>query len=160
VAKLAGDILTATAFNAGPTSYVPVLTSTGTNPTLGTGATQAGWWYRVGQLVTYGFVIRFGTTGAAAGTGSYLISLPTPADSAVHTDGGFSQGYGDVVGSGVIRDNSTPAGNATVEFQMRSYTHVFAIPPNGTIVQATNPFTWGASDAISGQVQYVVPALP
>jgi len=62
-----------------PTDYTPVLTAATTNPTLGTGGGMAGRYIQVGKLVTYWFNITFGTSGAAAGSGAYTISLPVAA---------------------------------------------------------------------------------
>lgn len=76
---LPGEVAVADDVADGPGVYVPTLTSNGTNPTLGTGSVQLGWYARAGRLVTFGAVIRFGTSGVAAGSGAYLVDLPFPA---------------------------------------------------------------------------------
>ena len=71
----------APAFGAG-TSWTPVLTGTTTNPTLGTGSSQTGTWFRMGRLVVAFGRVLFGTSGAAAGSGNLNLSLPVNSTAA------------------------------------------------------------------------------
>lgn len=72
------------------TAYTPVLTATTTNPTLGTGATQTGWYVQNGDLIVGEAYIKFGTSGVNAGAGDYRISLPVAAHaSAISIGGGW-----------------------------------------------------------------------
>lgn len=64
-----------------PGTYTPTLTATGSNPTLGTGGfasgtfsvDAAGWVSAKGRVV-------FGSSGTAAGSGTYAIALPVACD--------------------------------------------------------------------------------
>lgn len=138
------------------TAYTPVLTSNGTNPTLGTGGslTQAGLWSRAGKLVYVTARIQFGTSGPAAGTGDYRVSLPTAASSLLTASG--SLGLGTIVGSGAIRDNSAVSASRAVSVQLVSSTTVMMINGSGDSVGATVPWTWAASDAITIGVVYPI----
>jgi hypothetical protein len=61
------------------TAYTPNLTASTTNPTLGTGSIREGAWTRYGRLMVVRANVKFGTSGASAGSGSYRISLPATA---------------------------------------------------------------------------------
>lgn len=63
--------------------YTPVLTATTTNPTLGTGSIAVARYTRRYGVVHYQGLIQFGTSGAAAGTGDYRISLPVTANTSI-----------------------------------------------------------------------------
>lgn len=81
-------------------SYTPTLTSTGTNPTLGTGNSVTGTYYRVGKTVIGASEIVAGTAGYAAGTGAYRVLLPVALTAAAVSNGR-------VIGDGVFFDAST-----------------------------------------------------
>lgn len=79
------------------TAYTPALTATTTNPTLGTGSTAAGRYQRVGRSIWGQLNVKFGTSGTAAGSGTYRLSLPVTAR---------SNTFAEVCGSGYILDAS------------------------------------------------------
>jgi hypothetical protein len=85
--------------------YTPAITvpAGGTDPTLGTGAVTFGRWTRHGSHATVALYVAFGSSGAAAGTGIYEISLPGACP--VHTDWFTSQEI--IVGNGIAIDNSS-----------------------------------------------------
>jgi hypothetical protein len=61
-------------------TWTPALTAATTNPTLGTGSSAIGRYRQLGKQV-FAFVrIVFGTSGAAAGSGTYFVSLPVPQE--------------------------------------------------------------------------------
>jgi len=97
-----GQVLTAAELNAPMkwTSYTPALTSSGTQPVLGTGSSATGKYVQINKFVHGYFNIQFGTSGITAGTGNYLISLPVPSS---RTTGAFWE-YN--VGTGTFGDNS------------------------------------------------------
>lgn len=64
------------------TSYTPTLTASTTNPTLGSGSTQAGAYTRIGRIIIGRARIQFGTSGVAVGSGTYRISIPVAPISA------------------------------------------------------------------------------
>jgi hypothetical protein len=57
-------------------TWTPTLTGSTTNPTMGTGAVIDGDVHWNGRLYTARFNITFGSSGSAAGTGTYQIDLP------------------------------------------------------------------------------------
>ena len=78
---VAGEVLTAADMNGiGEwTDYTALLTATGTNPTLGTGALNSSRYARIQNLIIYQYFVQFGSSGVNAGSGGYKISLPVPA---------------------------------------------------------------------------------
>jgi hypothetical protein len=68
-------------------TYTPVLTATGSNPTL---SESVGWWSRAGEAVTVWGRVVF----SSAGTGTYQVSLPfsPDVDFATVPTGGFALG--------------------------------------------------------------------
>lgn len=87
---VAGEIVTATEMNtevrdavtgiqAAWTSYTPALTASTTNPTLGSGSQQTGAYLQMGKTIFAQGHIAFGSSGVAAGSGRYSISIPVAA---------------------------------------------------------------------------------
>lgn len=148
----AGQVVTAGQLNtlgAEPASWTPALTSDGTSPTMGTGATNVGRVTQVNHLVQATFDIAFGSS-MAAGTGTYRVSLP------VNVDPG-SESY-QIVGRGMVYDASlddpwqvtfvTLPGAPTVAriAYMSGSTHDWAT--------ASGPITWAHADRIVGSLLY------
>jgi hypothetical protein len=145
VPPLAGEIVDADILQEG--SYTPVLTAGTTNPTLGVGAVQSGWWKRVDSLIIGGAFIRFGTSGAAAGSGGYFISLPFAADTTfmIGSDGGA---LGSSIGIGHIRDNSVPTLYVVVcQLAAAANTVRFYRDNTGTNINDATPVVWANNDA-------------
>lgn len=101
-------------------TYTPVLTAATTNPTLGTGSTQSGEYKIVGDLLFCRGYIAFGTSGAAAGSGSYFISLP-PSVSLVDGRPGGSRIIGRVLikAAGLFTIGLVHGESTTNPFSMR-----------------------------------------
>lgn len=146
-----GQVLTAAQMNAigAYTAYTPVLTATVTNPTLGTGGSQIGFYTTINNLcIGYGAIL-FGTSGANAGVGLYRISLPLNSTGSEYS-----------IGAGRIRDASSG---------FLAYVCEFGSPANQTqmniqygsgvafSVGATVPFTFDNNDQIFFQFQYRLP---
>jgi hypothetical protein len=133
------------------TAYTPVLTATTTNPTLGTGSSQLGRYVAAGKWITYQYRITFGTSGTAAGSGTYLISLPVAPATPV------SNAY---VGTGFCFDSSANGmGPVWLQVNGVASTLVMQFPatwPGGTLtsVNHVNLYPWAASDFITGTVTY------
>jgi hypothetical protein len=140
---LAGQDLAAKTLDQG--TYVPVLTASTTNPTLGTGGSQAGWWQRVGDLIIGGATIRFGTSGIAAGSGTYFCSLPFPADTTFMV-AALGAGLSSALGSACCRDNSVPNASDGNCYLADTADKVYMRTSDG-LVTGVFPFTWAASDA-------------
>jgi hypothetical protein len=122
------------------TTYVPTLTATTANPTLGSGSIATGRYLLLNKLCVVHVDIQFGTSGTAAGTGDYIVSLPA--------DPKASTAALSVIGGGLVYDSS-----ATTRFGVfaeRSAASAVKLSRDGTsgLVGAAAPFAWGASDAI------------
>lgn len=122
--------------------WTPTLTALTTNPTLGTGSTANGRFMRVGGLVVAEARIAFGTSGTAAGSGGYRVSLPVDAARAT------------ALGSGFLSDSST--GNIRVCSVVRAALNVSAARLLVTDAEVTNaaPWAWAASDTITVNFMY------
>jgi hypothetical protein len=135
-------------------TFGPSLTATTTNPTLGSGSVQAGWYtFLPGPSVAFTFFIQFGTSGAAAGSGQYLIPLPVTAA----TVSGFGSNQ-PAMGAGSMRDNSAGSIQSATTYVPGSNLAVCALLSDntgGTVGNAT-PWTWAASDYIAGSILYPI----
>ena len=135
--------------------YTPVLTCATTNPTLGTGSRQEGYYVRSGRRVDVQFLIQFGTAGTAFGTGSYRVSCPPglPMDPAYTSS---VQG----LGIGYLVDNSVTAARelALIVPETNTLDRVFFRLHKGTATAAdqTNPYTVANSDWFTGAFWYVL----
>lgn len=144
-------------------TYVPALTSSGTNPTLGTGAVQDGWWHRNGQLITCGGIIQFGTS-PTSGTGTtFLVSLPFPANTSL-VAAGTGVGLCHIGGSAMMRRNS-PLSNSVnaVPLLRTGGTNIWFRNVTSTGNDSTGPVppwggSWAAGDAIDWL--FIYPADP
>tara|TARA_R110000868_G_scaffold62841_1_gene189764 strand:- start:795 stop:1295 length:501 start_codon:yes stop_codon:yes gene_type:complete len=147
---VAGQVLTAAELNAPMawTSYTPALTSSGTQPVLGTGSIATGKYVQINKFVFGYFNIAFGTSGITAGTGNYLISLPRPSS---RTTGAFWEynigtgTFGDASGGNdfMVKFNFNDA-NTIIAYYWTSFNAQLAA------VSATAPVTIAASDRFSG----------
>jgi hypothetical protein len=123
-------------------TYTPALTATTTSPTLGTASAVTGRYQQVGLMLHVNIRILFGTSGAAAGSGTYEISLPVTCNS--------SSGV-NVVGHGFIKVAGvwTPvqAIDITSTKVRMQYTSAAV---NGTITSVTHaaPGAWTNNDEI------------
>lgn len=131
------------------TSYTPALTASSVNPTLGTGSTASGAYIAAGKLIVVSIQIKFGTSGTAAGTGTYRISLPVAAVTTRPV----------LAGAAYLFDSSGTAMAAPVPHIQSSTTLDFIYPvawPSGafTTVGAALPWAWAASDELNVSVVY------
>lgn len=114
------------------TSYTPTLT----NVTLGTGGTITARYYQLGKFVFVQAQIILGTSGMAV-TGSFILSLPVTARSTTPV----------LWGSGICLDSSLGStGHRGVHVLANNTTSAVLVSTVGGIVNATQPFTWAASD--------------
>jgi hypothetical protein len=128
------------------TAYTPVLTGQTTNPVLGTGGVIDGEYSEVGKQATYRFNITFGTAGASAGTGTYLLSLPLPAAAP-----GSSRVYGTAQGV----DSSGVVGQMfSVRSAVSDATILAFVAASGANVTDAVPWVWAENDWIRGTITY------
>ena len=140
-----GQVLTAATMNtigAAWETWTPALTAQTTNPTLGTGSSQTGRWARINKIVTGQGRIKFGTSGTAAGSGYYLVSLPTAAQAATGGPCGtvyiFDGGVSVRVGVLIMTTTTT----CTMRYDA------------GALVTNAAPWAWGANSEIHYQFIY------
>lgn len=131
-------------------TWTPALTAVTTNPTLGTGSAVAGRYAQVGKVVTAQFRITFGTSGVAAGTGGYRVSLPVTPESTLTWFVGSYWAFDSSGSASTMGQIAIDAGTSVLRFFYP------ATWPSGTSseVAATTPWTWAASDQIRGTVTY------
>ena len=151
---VAGQVLTAAELNAPMkwTSYTPVLSSSGTQPVLGTGGSATGKYVQINKFVFGYFNIQFGTSGVTAGTGTYLVSLPVNSS---RTTGDFWQ-YN--IGTGSFSDANT-GNDYMMKWNFASATTISAYywgTFNGLVnaFGAAAPVGIATSDRISGFFTY------
>jgi hypothetical protein len=132
------------------TAYTPTLTATTTNPTLGTGSTASGRYAEIDRVVFGTFDITFGSSGVAAGSGTYEISAPVNIYS--------SRPANAPLGRAMLFDSS---GSVAAYFDLISDYDTFRIRyaatwPTGslTYVNDSTPWTWAAGDYIRGAFFY------
>jgi len=125
-------------------TYTPALTATSSNPTLGSGSTAQGRYYRYGRMVHVEVVIRFGTSGVAVGSGFYEVSLPVLAR---------LQTVGRRTGSAYLYDSSNDYqdGGCFIDVNVQNRVR---LSMNGTVVTPTTPMTFGASDELGFSIDY------
>ena len=123
----------------------PTLTAVTTNPTMGTGALRTGGYEQVGKRVTCRGHIKFGTSGAAAGSGIYEVSLPVTAK---------SLSPGRQQGSLTVFDNSgNDFADGAVFIESGATTKArFSI--DSTVVTNAWPWTWANLDQIDFTITY------
>ncbi|MFF5261372.1 hypothetical protein ACFY4C_20710 [Actinomadura viridis] len=131
---------------SGWTSYTPTLTGATTNPALGTGSAREGAYMRFGSMVTVRGNIKAGTSGASAGSGVYMVSLPVTAK-ALST--------GEYIGSAETFDasaNNVRDGICRIRSAI-SWNKVELVTEN-TLWGSGGPFAWANNDAISFTITY------
>jgi hypothetical protein len=129
-------------------SYTPTLTGSVSNPTLGSGATQAGRYVRIGNTI-HGVARIFVGTSYVNGSGDLRLSLPLAPTSLWQTTP-F------VVGNGHIYDYSGAGTRYVVSAQVGTGT--FALLNHDTAVTVTyaSPITLADSDNVALRFTYEV----
>lgn len=143
-----GQIYSASKFKQSSwTAFTPILTATGSNPTLGTGGGGGAFGVYTRQadrLIVARYFVQFGTSGMAVGAGNYKLSLPVSAEGA-----SFGVGHASDVSAGGAYMLEAIGDSADTFLMWRP-----AIEPSAPITDAA-PITWGAGDVIfSGMVTY------
>jgi hypothetical protein len=128
-------------------SYTPSLTATTTNPTLGSGSGTIGrYTLRNGIWCDVRFTIKFGASGAAAGSGQYLISLPFTSAS------DFTIAAPDC-GAGYLRDDSANATAQGMSFVSPGFATASFLA-NNVVVTSSAPWAWANLDSLAGSLTY------
>lgn len=141
LAKLDAATLASLVPSAAWNSYVPLLSSSGTQPNI-TYTVQRGGYTQIGRLVV-GWARLIMNVVTTPGTGVYYLSLPVAASTAMLTDN-------ITVGSGWIFDNSGVDLKVVSALILPDSTHVeFFFNGTGGVnyqVNATIPWTWANGD--------------
>jgi hypothetical protein len=127
------------------TEYTPALTASTTSPTLGSGSAVRGQWTRQADRTIHADVrIDFGTSGVAAGSGTYRVSLPV--------DAAYLSAA--AIGSGWVFDSSvTTYKPVTVVYAGSSLANLVSDSSTGLVTNAI-PWIWAASDVIALNLTY------
>lgn len=131
-------------------SYTPTLTAASSNPTLGTGSSATGRFYRIGQLCIAHFRVKAGTAGFAAGSGLYRISAPLTAASFMYTTNFFR------AGGGVFYDSSAPLNYLFQVYFVGTVAMEINIDVRGTAQTDADPVVPAINDEWSGTVLYAL----
>lgn len=126
-------------------AFVPALTASVTNPTLGSGSVAAGRYAEVGDLVIAQIRIAFGTSGTNAGSGSYFVSVPVTAQAAT-----FIRGFGFVFDSSATSRRNVTAAQNDGDTVFLWYSD----PTTDNTVAHNAPWAWAASDEIRLELMY------
>jgi hypothetical protein len=103
-------------------SYTPGFSAVTTPPSLGTGGSIIGYYYKIfDQIWTWG-ELRFGTTGSSSGAGAWMVTTPFPVTNLL----GFSTNIGEapVVGNGYYWDDSSTTTRFPVTVHLRTSTQM------------------------------------
>lgn len=134
-------------FRKSESTWTPLLTGSGGNPTLGTGGFTEGKyvWLTPKMLFCY-FRINFGNPGFVAGSGIYGMNTPLTPDASLD-----SVNDGIPIGKGYYHDSSAAATSTVfiVTYNPDTGTLYFS-PPTGGAISATSPFVPAVSDSITG----------
>lgn len=129
-------------------SYVPTLTASTTNPTLGSGSVASATYKISGNQVFYDFLIQFGSSGVNPGSGYYRPTVPL----AGVWYGSISQALGK------IYDYSTDTSKYIVnEFFVIASSDKFRFLIDvltGVSVTNASPWTWSSYDSLGGSIVY------
>lgn len=140
----------ANALNGPWTAFTPALTATTSNPTLGSGSIAYGRYkVQASGLVEGQGQISFGSSGTAAGSGNYLVSLPSAAKAPQSPQTSV------IVGSGWLYDSSGDTSEPFILRYSTSTTALLIYSGSASTGAAHNaPWAWAANDAIYYQFAY------
>ena len=134
-----------------PIAWQPQLFAATTAPTMGTGASLTGHYFRVGQTVIAWFDITFGTV-MAQGTGTYFVRVPWPLESPNTSTGGTIGMWRGVVapGSNVVEGMMAVQ---TADKQNLFMGYVTGAPGTaGSAAGPGTPMTWVAGSNFGGVI--------
>ena len=140
------------------TTYTPTLTASTTSPTMGSGSSVAGYYKRVGRMVTGYCQLVFGTSGVAAGSGYYGLLLPVvPANRNQPIGIGYCYDNSDnnrfVVAAAAVSTDFWSAATAKAIIVVTNVAGA-GIGTGANPVGAAVPWTWEASDQVLIQFAY------
>jgi len=137
-------------------TFSPTLQAVTTDPTLGSGSLNDGFWVKNGPLVEVWQLWKFGSTGLAAGTGDYYIDLS--AESLPAPKSGFGHADWRVVGQWMIYDDSdadTEEGPCVLDDNGNVYFMWQSISDTFRFVNEDDITTWATNDVLSVHFSYL-----
>jgi hypothetical protein len=127
--------------------FIPTLTASTTNPTMGTGSALEGRYWQWEDLIIYRFFVQFGSSGASGGSGTYRLSVPEPIGLFAPSNSAFS------LGSVVLFDWSV-AGHKELAAVGRLSATALQFYVDDATVSHNAPFLWTNDDRLGGTVVY------
>jgi hypothetical protein len=133
----------------------PTFAPSGGGLVLGSGGFVQSKYVRIAPRMALNFfIVDFGTTGFAAGTGTYRYTAFTPTIDPIF-NGSFSANGGLPLGMATYYDSSAIATSSVFTPMWDTVNNrVFFRCPDGSFWTATNPVALGQSDRISGYIMY------
>jgi hypothetical protein len=115
---------------------------------MGSGNVRFGWYcFMPGPSVHYNFFIKFGTSGSAAGSGAYAVSLPVTAATV------YASNHA-AVGSAQLADADTGAFQPSSLFVSNGASTLGIV--GAAPVTNASPWTWTNNDYLSGSITYPI----
>lgn len=133
-------------------TYTPTLSATTTPPTMGTGNIRSGYYTILpGPAIHFQFFIKFGTSGSAAGSGTYTVSLP------VNSASPFGSSAHSSLGAAMLADQSASSLRVgTVFVDGSDLTTVRFVTEGGVPTTSSAPWAWANGDYLSGSIIYPI----
>lgn len=122
------------------TAFAPALQAATTNPTLGTGGSATGRYFQNGKQVEGDIVIQFGTSGAAAGSGTYYVTFPVAANMSGLAFRVVGTAYG-ATGGGVNLFTASATLNSGTRMQL-------IVNSTSTLISHNTPAAWTNNDVL------------
>lgn len=140
-------------------SFTPgLISSSGSDPVLGTGGFNKGFYYQIFDQVYAWGEFRFGTAGISAGGDIYIVTLPFSVKTNSH---GASTiiGVAPVLGVGCVHDASSNAGRLPVTVHLRTATQLmFGVRMNSGLsnreLRSAGYITWDVNDGLSWSIRF------
>lgn len=137
--------------------FTPILKAVTTDPVLGTGGTNTGYYYKIFDQIYMWGDFRYGS-GFNAGSGIYIIELPFTISDFIGGDTSII-GKSQVVGNGSVWDNDLNAGKLPVTVQMRTFTQLqFGTRMNSGIgarhLTHSGYITWAQGDGLNWAARF------
>lgn len=136
-------------------TFTPTLVATTANPTLGSGSTQSGRYQTIGNLCIMHITIAFGSSGAAAGTGTYQVLFAAGPAIGGSVLGVSPIGVGYLTQSGVA-EYSVICKADTANFNRVTMRYHSSGSTSNVGVTHSTPFAWGNNDSIRIQLMYEI----
>jgi hypothetical protein len=131
-------------------SNTPSLTASSSNPTLGSGSVANGRYIQINKLVYYFGRVIFGSSGVAAGSGDYRVSLPINWGAPIGSD---VCGVAWLVHAGNYAQPLCRFDGSAVGYFIMPLVGTWPAT-GGSNVGAAVPWTWAANDEIHWAITY------